>query len=171
MSLTTTDDNKVPELLNVIKELKSSCIQVGIFAAEGSKILMIATVNEYGCDITVTPKMRGYLGSQGLHLKKETTVIKIPERSFIRNSYTENLLNIQKFVDNDLDKVFNFTMTVSEFYKDVGMYCVGLVQKHLTKLKEPPNHPFTIERKNGKTNPLINTGELREKITFKVVKV
>ena len=44
----------------------------------------IAAVHEYGCTIRVTDKMRGYLHSQGLHLKKTTQFIRIPERSFLR---------------------------------------------------------------------------------------
>lgn len=44
----------------------------------------IAALHEYGCTIAVTPKMRGYLHSQGLHLKASTNFIHIPERSFLR---------------------------------------------------------------------------------------
>lgn len=169
MSLEATDKSKVKEFLNIVEQLKNSHIEVGILGDADSKILMIATVNEYGLDITVTPKMRAFLNSQGLHLKADTEQIKIPERSFIRASYDKNIANVQRIIDEDLDKVLNFQMSVEQFYNDIGMYCVGLIQKYLTQLKEPPNHPFTVERK-GSSNPLINTGELREKITFKVVK-
>lgn len=47
-------------------------------------VVDIAAVHEYGCTIRVTDKMRGYLHSQGLHLKQSTQFIRIPERSYLR---------------------------------------------------------------------------------------
>jgi hypothetical protein len=64
-----TDKNNIPKLLQVLDDLESNKIEIGIFGSDDSTILMIATVNEFGCKIDVTPKMRAYLHSQGLHLK------------------------------------------------------------------------------------------------------
>lgn len=44
----------------------------------------LGAIHEFGATIYVTDKMRKFLGSQGLHLKKETTQIIIPTRSFLR---------------------------------------------------------------------------------------
>ena len=51
---------------------------------EGKEMVNIAAVHEFGCTIEVTRKMRVYLHSIGIHLKKDTTHIVIPERSFLR---------------------------------------------------------------------------------------
>ena len=51
----------------------------------------------------------------------------------------------------------------------VGAKAVGGVKSYMTALKEPPNALSTIKRK-GSANPLIDTGELRRAITYKVVK-
>ena len=83
------DKNNIPKLLEVLDALWSHQIQIGIFGSDGSTILMIASVQEFGCKITVTPKMRAYLHSQGLHLKASTKQINIPERSFIRAGFDE----------------------------------------------------------------------------------
>lgn len=40
------------------------------------------------------------------------------------------------------------------------------IQRYITELKEPPNSPYTIEKK-GSSNPLIDTGKMRRSITFK----
>jgi len=40
----------------------------------------LAEIHERGCIIKVTPKMRAYLHSQGLHLKPSTQYIRIPPR-------------------------------------------------------------------------------------------
>jgi len=44
----------------------------------------VAPYHEYGADILVTDKMRGFLAASGLHLKKDTTHIVIPRRAFMR---------------------------------------------------------------------------------------
>lgn len=49
----------------------------------------------------------------------------------------------------------------------VGVVAVGKVQKYMTDLKTPPNAPSTI-RKKGSSNPLIDSGQLRSSVTFKV---
>lgn len=164
------DTNNVEKLLNIIDDLASHEIHVGIFGQDDSKILMIATVNEFGWNIDVTDKMRGYLAATGLHLKADTKQIHIPERSFIRGGYDKNKANIEKQISNKIEKVITFELTVDQFYNQMGQACVGMIQEYLTNLSDPANHPYTIDNKNGKTNPLINTGELRQKITYKVVK-
>jgi len=57
----------------------------------------IAPVHEYGAIISVTPKMRGFLHSIGIHLKTSTTKIIIPPRPFVEPSYTRKL---NKFTEN-----------------------------------------------------------------------
>ena len=164
------DVNNVPKLLKILEEITSFEIRVGFVGQVDSKVLMIASVNEFGCQIEVTEKMRGYLGATGLHLKKETTHINIPERSFIRGGYDENKAKMDQIIDGLLERVVTMEISVSQFQNQIGQYCVGLIQEYLTNLRDPENHPYTVDQKGGKTNPLINTGELREKITYKVVK-
>lgn len=41
------------------------------------------------------------------------------------------------------------------------------IQKEITNLKEPPNSPYTIEKK-GSSNPLIDTGLMRSKVEWKL---
>lgn len=164
------DVSNVGLLLDVLKEITSFEIHVGIQADEDSKILMIAHVNEFGWQIEVTDKMRGYLGATGLHLKKDTTHINIPERSYIRGGYDANKAKIERIVEGLLEKVVTMEISVSQFQNQVGQLCVGLIQEFMTDLSSPEKHPYTVDKNGGKTNPLIDTGELREKITYKVVK-
>ena len=42
-----------------------------------------AMIHQYGGDIKVTPKMRKYLHSQGIHLRNTTNTIHIPARPFL----------------------------------------------------------------------------------------
>lgn len=163
------DESQVKEFIKMLDELTSTHLEIGIFSDSGGDVLMIANVQEFGCNIKVTDKMRGYLHSIGIHLKKETTEIKIPERSFVRKSYDENKNKIIDNADKLLEKVVNLELPVSVFFDTLGQYIVGLVQEYMTDLKSPPNHPATVANK-GSSNPLISTGRLRQSITFRQVR-
>ena len=43
------------------------------------------------------------------------------------------------------------------------------VQRTIRNLSDPPNSPITIHNKKS-SNPLIDTGRLRQSVTYKVVK-
>ena len=60
-------------------------IKVGLFG----EIAKIGAVHEFGAEIEVTPKMRAFLHSQGLHLRQSTIKIIIPERSFLRSTLSK----------------------------------------------------------------------------------
>ncbi|WP_333638207.1 hypothetical protein [Tissierella praeacuta] len=163
------DETSVPDFLKMLDDLTSTHLEIGVFGEDDSEILMIANVNEFGCQIEVTEKMRNYLRAIGLPLKNDTKYINIPERSFIRGGYQENK---NKIIDNAevlLEKVINLQFPVETFFETLGEYIVGLIQQYLTDLRTPKNHPFTIAKK-GSSNPLIDTGRLRQSITYKVVK-
>lgn len=60
-----------------------SFVWAGVPASAGEEVLMLTRVHEHGVTIQVTPKMRGYLHAQGLHLRADTEAIVIPPRPFI----------------------------------------------------------------------------------------
>ena len=49
----------------------------------------------------------------------------------------------------------------------IGVVAAAKVQLFMTELKSPPNTPATIKKK-GSANPLIDSGSLRQSVTFKV---
>jgi phage gpG-like protein len=49
----------------------------------------------------------------------------------------------------------------------VGVVAASKVQLYMTQLKQPPNAASTIKKK-GSANPLIDSGALRQSVTFKV---
>jgi len=164
-----TDKNNIPKLLQVLDDLESHKIEIGIFGSDDSTILMIATVQEFGCKIDVTPKMRAYLHSQGLHLKASTKQITIPERSFIRSGFDEQKDRYEKRAAKLLDKVLHLEMPVDTFFNTLGEYIAGQLQEYLTNIDRPPNHPFTIAQKQS-SNPLVDSGRMRQAISHRVVK-
>lgn len=57
----------------------------------------------------------------------------------------------------------------NQILDQVGVVAVGYVQQYITDLKSPPNAQSTI-RKKGSDNPLIDTGAMRQSVTYSVVK-
>ena len=55
------DISKVSDILKKIEELESMYVKVGITSSAGGKMLLIANVNEFGCIIPITNRMR-YFG-------------------------------------------------------------------------------------------------------------
>lgn len=74
-------------------------VRKGAKGKNGSDMIDIAHVHEFGKTIAVTPKMRVFLHHKGLHLNPKTSHIRIPERSFLRatlnaESFKDGIVNI-----------------------------------------------------------------------------
>lgn len=161
--------NRMPALLAALAELDRTRIEVGVFGAAESHLLMIARVHEFGARIEVTPKMRGWFRGQGHPLRRETTQITIPERSYMRSSWDESAGELERLTTQLLRQVLTLRLSPAQMYERIGVWLVGRIQRQIRTLSEPPLHPMTVERK-GSSNPLVDTGRLIQSITYRVVK-
>lgn len=166
------DDNKIPDLIKQLEHLESKRIEVGVFAGKKHPdsdidLAGLAKVHEYGVTIEVTPKMRAYLHSIGLHLREDTTHIRIPERSFIRAGWDNNKDDVEKRIERFLPQMMELDINLDTFLEAVGKEVEGRLKEFMKNLHYPPNSSFTIRRK-GSSNPLIDTGALLDSITYKV---
>jgi hypothetical protein len=93
---------------------------------------------------------------------------RVPERSFMRAGFDTNKSRIDQLCETLADRVLHGGLDARAMYEAIGAEVTGLIQEHLTNLRDPPNSPETIARK-GSSNPLIDTGQLRSSITWKVV--
>lgn len=159
MSVVIKDTNNIDKVMRNLKQLGGKQIKVGLFGEDDSELVMIGAVHEYGTEIKVTPRMRAWFAANGYPLKKETTVIKIPERSWLRTGFDENVDKIAEKIEKLLPDVIEGNINPKLFMDAIGMEFAGLIQKKMRDLKNPPNSQMTIERK-GSDNPLIDTGRL-----------
>lgn len=95
--------------------------------------------------------------------------VQIPERSFIRSGWDDRLPNIEDRAIKLLKKVLTMELTPLDYFNAIGEYVVGQLKDYMTKLSSPPNSPITTNNK-GSSNPLIDTGRLRDSIAYKVVR-
>ncbi len=152
-------DNGFDDFFDKVDDLTRLDVDVGYTKSSGGfGVTELAIVQEMGTKIQVTDKMRGYLGSQGLHLKKSTTEITIPARPFVRDSFDNNEESIgdtgQKLLDKYLDDKFDLETMLEVWGDDYrNIMRNGVVTRELGLAE---NHPFTIERK-GSDTPLVST--------------
>ncbi len=179
-------------LKNLVQEMaKDYSVKVGLLAEQGGSdevshnldLAGLGAVQEFGARIKVTDKMRGFLAWKfGIHLKKETTEIVIPARSWLQMPVERSEELRQKIKEkSELTKSDRelLEMTIQE-YGEGGLlnsfaYAVGA--SALEQIQEAfdtggfgewtPNSPATIALK-GSSQPLIDEGKLRSKITFEV---
>lgn len=183
---------------NLMKDLDQKySIRVGIIGEQAYEKqphsdltnAQLGAVHEFGATINVTDKMRAFLHHIGIHLKKDTTQIVIPARSFLRNTLLskegrdELLERVMLTEDRDFNKAFaeialsddsTFFETLCE---KIGLEALDMVQIAFMVGGRPDKWTPISEvtkrnRKNDKSSPpLTDSGDLRDSITMEVKKV
>lgn len=91
----------------------------------------------------------------------------IPERPFFRNALRNNKDAYQTAMRTSAVKILRGTTTLATVMQKLGILAQGDIQAEITSLSSPPNSPITIALK-GSSKPLIDTGETRGAVTYKV---
>lgn len=163
----TTKKNDLDSMRKQIELINGKGVEVGVLRGEHA---WLAAIHEYGLDIEVTPKMRAFLHRKGLHLKKSTTHIHIPERSFLRAGYDKHRDEILKKAGKLLADVTAGNITARGCYQAVGLEMASKISDYAIDLNTPANHPFTIDQK-GTSNPLVGpSADMIGGITWRVSK-
>lgn len=140
-------DHGYDKYYQAVKDLNSNVVQVGLFASVGDKVLTKGIVNEFGTT-------RAGKGNN----------ITIPERSFIRSTYNNQYKKVAKRFDQIFISFARRQYNVKGRMKLIGVEQENATKQTITDMKTPPNAPRTIAQK-GSSHPLIDTGELRMKIS------
>ncbi|MGC4378258.1 hypothetical protein WD019_15220 [Fictibacillus sp. Mic-4] len=116
-----------------------------------------------GTNVLAIPKGKNDFEVLFVLLKSVT----IPERSFLRSGYDENIDYISKKIESMIDDVISGGIDPDVFANMIGMEFAGLIQKKLRSISEPPNSAATQAVK-GSSNPLMDTGHLVGSIRHQV---
>lgn len=165
-------------------------IKVGIIGSEATQKhpdsdltnAELGAIHEFGATITVTNKMRNYLHSQGLHLKKNTITVVIPTRSFLRmplmsSEGKKELLDIIKSeIGNDIKATDLSSGTANKILDDTVHLIAETAYLRVLKAFESggfgkwaPITKFTAQRRYNASNPpLTDTGDLRRSISYEI---
>lgn len=169
MGVRIRDNNNIPEAIRRIDEINGKKARVGYITGDdyvGGKITVkgLARVHEFGIDIEVTDKMRGYFAAKfGINLKKTTTHIKIPERSFIRTGADKGFPAVLKKAKELVPQAIAGNVDVELLFEMLGLELKGEIQEYAIELQAPPNAGLTVQNKNS-SNPLVDTGNMIQSI-------
>lgn len=89
--------------------------------------------------------------------------INIPARPWLNPGVASGNTEYLKIIEQTMSDGGTMNMALNR----VGVVAVGMVQKYMTDLRTPPNAPSTIKKK-GSSNPLIDSGALRQSVTYKI---
>ena len=142
----------------------------------------LGAVHEFGKSIQVTDKMRGFFRHQfRINLKKTTTHIHIPPRSFLLMPLTkkEAVMNALKtnlkeegIAEDDILKYFTETGDIKFLGDMLGTAAVSTVLEAFESGGDgqwAPDSALTIANK-GSSKPLMDKGNLRGAVAFEVEK-
>lgn len=160
-----TVKDEFPSMERALKNLSGRKVNVGHL--DGGEQAWLAAIHEYGLKIEITPKMRVWLHANGLHVKNSTTHIVIPERSFLRSGFDMYHEEVVKKAEAALSNCIK-KGDIDSYLEMVGQLLRDRIVDYANDLKDPPKHPFTLQRNPGKINPLIVTGDMIQAITWEV---
>jgi len=126
---------------------KNSGVLVGLPAGTGSY--------EDGAPIAVIGAVHEFGSADG----------RIPERSFLRVPLRQNAETFQAIWRAQVPKVVDGDMTMHQVMSQLGARAVAVSQEAISEGIAPENAESTKKRK-GSSKPLIDTGALRQSITF-----
>lgn len=126
---------------------KNSGVLVGLPAGTGSY--------EDGAPIAVIAAVQEFGSADG----------RIPERSFLRVPLRQNAETFQAIWRAQVPKVVDGDMTMHQVMSQLGARAVAVSQEAISEGIAPENAESTKKRK-GSSKPLIDTGALRQSITF-----
>lgn len=175
MTITIKDENHIPEIIQELNNLSKYKVSAGV-PGDG-ELGMVAYVMEYGATIRPRPEREatnhGYLWipnkeTGGFVLLKQVT---IPSRSYIRATMAEKesdwILRSKKIIW----QVTNGDMTAYQAYNQLGAAIARDIQKKIKSHPSPRNAPLTAGNKQSGSGTLIDTGRLRNAVTWKVEEI
>ncbi len=153
-----------PKMEREISNLNGKKVNVGVLEGEH---MWLAGIHEYGCKIPVTDKMRAWFAYQGHPLNKSTTVIVIPERSFLRAGFDEHHKDVLKRAEMLIPQLLDGKINGDKMLEEIGESLATKIKAYARSLNSPPNAEMTKEQK-GSSNPLNDTGNMINSIRYEV---
>ncbi|MGM8939554.1 hypothetical protein ACS8E2_12760 [Psychrobacter glaciei] len=91
----------------------------------------------------------------------------VPKRPFVAPALNKNRANYIKYVGRQITPIIRRRQSMNATWQTVGVMAVADIQKYMVTAKFTPLAPSTIKRK-GSSKPLIDTGQMRQAITYRV---
>lgn len=146
---TKLNNKKLKDLQNHLKNVSNAYTLAGLFSdstnEDGLFLATIGAINDLG-----------------------TSDGRIPERPWMRGWFDSNKDKIQKVMKKLSGQLLDQKINVQKALMLLGEWATNELKKEITNLRQPPNAPSTIRKKKS-SNPLIDTGRMRNSVTHKEV--
>jgi len=142
-SRTTDRDLGLKKFIRQLQVAKVTEVVVGVQQGadnDGQQIAEYAAYNEFGTE-------------------------SIPERSFMRSAFDENLAELKQDMDTQYGRVQAGQITVRTALGLVGLRHQDQIKNKIDTNIPPPNSPVTIAKK-GSSHTLIDTGAMKNSIHY-----
>lgn len=113
----------------------------GLSYPGGQKVVDVAAMNEFG--------------------------IGVPERSFLRAGGREFVETSKSLFEKAVIKINEGGSNIEDESEKIGLKASAFIKQKIVDLKDPPNSEETVRRK-GSSNPLVDTGLMRQSVTHVV---
>lgn len=146
-----------------IAEIDNMHVKVGVLAeaggdatnAEGLTMIELAAIHEFGVTITLGARTRlsdrRSLGA---------TTIVIPERSFIRRTFTDQEAKFAKFLTKLSRQYLANKIELKDALGLLGLLAVSEIKKTITEKRVTPDITQETKDRKGSSTPLVDTGQL-----------
>lgn len=145
------------KLLKELKKLKKLQVRIGVQGGEVHKIRLEDGKEIWGADLV------------DIAIWNELGTGRIPARPFLGQTVDQHGAEIQKAAAQLVQKICKGQLDAQSALKQLGVLTVGYVQNQITDGDFEPNAPMTVQRK-GSDHPLIDTGQLRQGISYVICK-
>ena len=98
----------------------------------------------------------------------EYGTIIIPKRPFMELTQIDRRREVYNFQKKAMKYLLKNGGTIEGLLSLFAVKYVGYIQTAITKFDNPPNAASTISRKKGANNPLIDTGLMRQSVTWEI---
>lgn len=115
-------------------------VQQGEMNGDGEQIATYAAANEFGTE-------------------------EIPERSFMRSAFDENVSELQQEMEGRYQQMMRGALTTRQALGLVGLKLQDMIKDKISSNIPPPNSEATIERK-GSSRTLIDTSAMKNSIHY-----
>lgn len=153
VAVTDTDSGFKKITIDLVKLGKSEVL-VGV--QEGAKTLALSE--------------RGRIQKPGISIagyaaKNEFGTKTIPQRSFMRSFFDENLNIIEPFIERRYDQIIEGKKTVDQGLGEIGLFLQDGIKTKIRQIRTPENSKKTIAKKRS-SKPLIDFGNLFASIRY-----
>lgn len=152
-------DNGLRALVERVGSLSKAAVKVGVLADKGDEAKRVADEEPTAVSVTV-------LEVATIH-EFGAPAANIPARSFLRATVDEQSSSIRADQHKLAIAVLSGKLDMRRALDQLGARVAAKIQQKIARGIEPALQPRTIARK-GSSKPLVDTGQLRQSVTWEV---